>query len=91
MRFERWVKEFKPIANPFRDNAEIDGYVFATYGEEYEFVRRQPSDNVWTFIVYDGSRSAIWIISSGYHMVNRMGYLVTARPCPPEGVSDVTY
>jgi hypothetical protein len=91
MRYERWVKEFRPIVNPFRDDAEIDGYVFATHGEEYAFVRRQPPESVWTFIVCDGSRSATWLISSGFHTVNRMGYLVTARPCPTEEMPDVRY
>jgi hypothetical protein len=91
MRYEHWVKEFRPIANPFRDDAEIDGYVFAAHGEEFAFVQRQPTESVWTFIVCDGSRSASWLISSGFHVVNRVGYLVTARPCPPGGVSDVRY
>ncbi len=91
MRYERWVKEFKPIKNPFRDDAEIDGYAFFTSGEEYEFVRRQPGDNVWTFIVVDKPRSTVWLIASGYHSVNRMGYLVTARPLPPGKYLDVVY
>lgn len=85
MRYERWVEKYRPITNPFRDDVEIDGYVFACHGEEYEFVRRQPPGNVWTFIVCDGPRSAMWLISSGYHWANRMGYLVTARPFRREG------
>jgi hypothetical protein len=91
MKYERWVEEFKPIVNPFRDDAEIDGYVFATHGEEQAFVRSQPPENVWTFVVCDGPRSATWLIASGVHWVNRMGYLVTARPCPAGGVLDVRY
>jgi len=91
MRYERWVEKFKPIGNPFRDDAEIEGHVFASHGEELEFVRRQPPEYVWTFIVCDEPRSTVWLIASGIHWVNRMGYLVTARPCPPGQMLDVRY
>lgn len=91
MRYERWVEEFKPIANPFRNDAEIDGFVFSPWGDEYDFVKRQSPDCVWTFLVCDESRKATWLIASGFHWVNRMGYLVTARQLAPGRLLDVRY
>jgi hypothetical protein len=42
-------------------------------------VRVQPLAKVWTVIEGDGGLE----ITDGMHVVNRLGYLVTVRCCPP--------
>lgn len=68
---------FDPIPNPIAaDDRAFDGCLFETYGAELAFIRqlvaREPQ-RVWTVIEADGSMS----IESGFHVVNRLGYLVT--------------
>jgi len=53
------------------------GCLFETYGEELEFVRQQDSRTVWTFV--DGDDGDQYLIS-GFHYVNRIGYLVSTVP-----------
>ncbi len=55
------------------------GCLFETYGEELDFVRSQPPETVWTLV--DGDDGDQYVIS-GYHLVNRIGYLVSAVPVP---------
>lgn len=55
------------------------GCLFETYGEELEFVRRQDPATVWTFV--DGDDGDQHVIS-GFHIVNRIGYLISKEPVP---------
>jgi len=55
------------------------GCLFETYGEELEFVRGQDPRTVWTFI--DGDDNDQYVVS-GFHIVNRIGYLISTRPVP---------
>lgn len=55
------------------------GCLFETYGEEFEFVRRQDPATVWTLV--DGD-DGDWYILSGLHFVNRVGYLISREPVP---------
>jgi hypothetical protein len=57
------------------------GYLFETYGKELDFVRRQDPRTVWT--VLDGDDGDIYVVS-GYHFVNRIGYLVSTVPIPSD-------
>jgi hypothetical protein len=57
------------------------GCLFETFGEEFDFVRRQPPRTVWTLIDGDGGE----YLMSGFHLVNRLGYLVSTA-LAPEGV-----
>lgn len=59
------------------------GCLFETYGEEFDFVRRQDPARIWTII--DGD-DGDWHIVSGLHFVNRVGYLVSRKPIP-QGVA----
>jgi hypothetical protein len=52
------------------------GCLFETYGHELEFVRQQPPPTIWTLI--DGGDEDY--VVSGYHHVNRLGYLVSSVP-----------
>ena len=57
------------------------GCLFETYGEELEFVRRQDPTHVWTFL--DGDEDGQYL-ASGFHFVNRIGYLISTVPVPPD-------
>ena len=80
MRYEIWVTKFKPVQNHLTAYTAIEGCVFLKDGPDIEFVRKQPLENLWTFIVSDEGRNPVWVISDGFHHVNAMGYLVTKRP-----------
>jgi hypothetical protein len=55
------------------------GCLFETHGAELEFVRQQDPRTVWTFV--DGDDGDQYLIS-GYHLVNRIGYLISTVPVP---------
>jgi hypothetical protein len=72
------------IVNHLNPNAswgsgEGTGCLFETYGEELEFVRRQDPRTVWTFV--DGDDGGQYLVS-GFHFVNRLGYLVSTAAVP---------
>ncbi|MGA2254285.1 MAG: hypothetical protein ABSG53_06445 [Thermoguttaceae bacterium] len=58
------------------------GCLFETFGEELDFVRRQPPSTIWTLV--DGEDGDMYL-HSGMHFVNRIGYLVSLAAVP-EGV-----
>jgi hypothetical protein len=62
----------------FADGA---GCLFETYGEELDFVRRQDPRTVWTIL--DGDDGGLYV-ASGYHFVNRIGYLISTIPIPDD-------
>ena len=55
------------------------GCLFETYGQELDFVRRQSPSTVWTFVDGDDGDQCLL---SGFHIVNRIGYLVSTIPVP---------
>jgi hypothetical protein len=55
------------------------GCLFETYGEELDFVRRQDPATVWTLV--DGDDGDLYLLS-GYHFVNRIGYLLSTETVP---------
>lgn len=57
------------------------GCLFETSGEELEFVRRQDPTHVWTFL--DGDEDGQYL-ASGFHFVNRIGYLISTVPVPAD-------
>ena len=61
---------------------EHGGCLFETYGEELAFVRQQDPLTVWTLI--DGDDGDLYLLS-GFHCVNRIGYLLSEQPVP-EGI-----
>ncbi|HWB10546.1 MAG TPA: hypothetical protein VG826_15055 [Pirellulales bacterium] len=63
-------------------HGDAGGCLFETYGEEMAFVREQNPRTVWTFVdADDGGQCVI----SGFHLVNRIGYLISTTAAP-EGV-----
>ena len=91
---EFWGK-YKPIINHLDDNASWNGCMYETYGDErqYCFDLAEKENRVWTIIetsgvefdpdeeedddeVYDPM--CVTIIS-GFHWINRMGFLITEK------------
>jgi len=69
-------EELKPITNPYDDNASLDGVMFETYGQELDYVRQQDPHHIWTYCEEDD----VLFLSQGYHLVNRIGYVITELP-----------
>jgi hypothetical protein len=57
-----------------------EGCLFETHGEEFEFVRRQDPATVWTWV--DDEQGTLLL--GGLHHCNRIGYLVSTKPRPPD-------
>ena len=55
------------------------GCLFETFGDELEFVTSQDPSKVWTLVDYDEGSCII----SGFHFVNRVGYLISTVPVDP--------
>jgi hypothetical protein len=53
--------------------------MFETFGEELAHVQAQDHNRVWTIIDCDGQL----VIASGFHVVNRLGYLIASVPIEP--------
>ena len=73
---EEELEALEPIKNHLDNNASLEGCMYETYGAELEFVKSQPDNHVWTYCEQD----SILFMSSGYHFVNRLGYIVTKLP-----------
>jgi hypothetical protein len=74
---------FPLLPNHLNPNAswtfgEGRGCLFETFGDELEFVHRQDLRSVWTLIDTDD----VMCVISGYHLVNRVGYLLSSLPVP---------
>lgn len=89
MTEDEFYEKFNPIKNPFYENPEdcaYDGTYFETYGQELDFVADCRTINkdkyqIWTIEEVEGEMYFV----SGYHYVNRFGYLLT-----PEFVEEGT-
>src|SRR5215467_1136196 len=77
MWWPTFVREFKPMTNHLDDNAAGDGFMFETYGEELDFVRKQNRSHIWTLV--EGDNGRLYVVE-GYHLVNRLGYFVAKVP-----------
>lgn len=73
MTEDEFYNEFNPIKNHIDDNASFDGCMFETYGKELDFVKASGDQHIWTIVEADGKM----FITSGYHFVDRIGYLIT--------------
>ncbi len=57
---------------------------------EFEDVKDQPVNHVWTILESDDDDDGNWYASPGFHVVNRMGYVMTKEPWTDE-LRDATY
>lgn len=74
--WEMFYNKYKPILNHLDDNASFDGFMFETFDDEIAYVeelRLSDPKRVWTIIEGDG----VMVVSAGYHIVNRLGYIIT--------------
>lgn len=74
---DTFYEYFKPILHAGTMCDIWGGHGLETYGEDLEIVRRHDPDFVWT--VVDGESGSQWI-TSGFHYVNRVCYLITEKP-----------
>ena len=77
------------VENFLDDNASFSGHMFETYGEELDVVLEMAKENrVITIVESDaetetndsGELNPCMYYISGYHIVNRIGYLITKAP-----------
>jgi len=75
---EKFYDEYVPQKNHLDDNASFDGCMYETYGEELEYVFElsKKENRVWTII--EGDEGIVF--SAGFHIVNRLGFLITEKP-----------
>lgn len=79
---DEFLKRFKPVKNPFRADADFDGFAFALRGEEHAYVeevRAKDPGRVWTVV---DCEVTTWL-TSGYHYVNREFYVITHVAAEP--------
>lgn len=70
---DQFDEDFKPVQNPHNKDAGWNGCLFETYGVEFNFVKNQPENRVWT-LLSDNT------LVSGLRTVDRVGYIVTEVP-----------
>lgn len=80
LTYTEWFDTYKPIHVPYPADWNGQNYgnhfMFETYGIDLDFVRSNPNNHIWTY-QDDGDMG---YISSGYHLVNRLGYYITTKP-----------
>ena len=86
MTEEQFDQMYTAVENHITTDASWNGTMFETYGRELEFVYKQPDTNVWTWIEGDGDDT---FLVSGRLRVNRLGYLITEQPVPPNTFIEV--
>jgi hypothetical protein len=74
LKWDEWEAKFKPILNPLNPEGPFDGFMFETYGEELEFLSNYVPSCIWTLVEDDDGDI---VVVSGWHFVNRLGYIVT--------------
>lgn len=78
--YDEFLDTFLPVKNHIDKNAGYGGFLFETYGEEEEWVRKFADTNpnrVWTLLT--GLDEGDTLVS-GFHYVNRFGYFITEIP-----------
>ena len=79
---DEFFEKYKPVANHLAEDAGWGGVMFETYGEELDYVlsiaNSEDSRRVWTIVDGDNGQT---VIGDGYHLVNRIGYIITEKPC----------
>lgn len=81
MTEDEFYNEFNCVKNHLDGNASFDGCMFETYGAELLHIQELCKNDVmkqtvWTIIEAEGKMFYV----SGFHFVNRFGYLVTEEP-----------
>jgi hypothetical protein len=79
---DEFDEQYPLVTNHINSNAswvfdDGPGCLFETYGEEVDFVRSQDPCTIWTVVDSDDGNQ---YVLSGYHLVNRIGYLISTVP-----------
>lgn len=88
--YEAFISIYRPISTGIIEG-EPSRPMFAAYGRDLQTVRSTDDGHVWTIIDVDLSDGEphpyegedgdnCWVIVTGYHYVNRIGYLITEVP-----------
>lgn len=81
IRWDTFVKKYKPVKNTIVKEAPFDGYMFETYGEELTELKNKAEASavdgkngyhVWTIIDDNGP-----YVENGWNYANRLGYIFT--------------
>jgi hypothetical protein len=90
MSFDVWERKFIPVKNHNAPDdcggAFVTEFMYETYGADYQFVWQHNESNprtVWTIVEGD---SGAWYLIDGLHFVNRLGYVITQKPCNEENL-----
>lgn len=88
LSIEEWDFHFKPMVNHLDKNASFDdgsgGIMFETHGVEYDYVAdvgHTEPNRIWTYIDREDGSTAI---INRWGFVNRIGYMITAKPYDDE-------
>jgi hypothetical protein len=77
---DTFIEQFQPQVNTRDPHASFDlgygGCLYETYGADLEAVKVANPAHVWTLVEADG---AMYLVS-GFRIVDRLGYLLTAKP-----------
>lgn len=90
MNLDNFYEKYTPLLNPFYHDENAcswGGCMLEVYGKELEYVLSFANNpalrkNVWTILEGDFN---ITCVCADYHLVNRMGYLITDQPWEDEG------
>lgn len=84
--YRKYHPEYNEVLKQGKKESELEnmaplaGCLYETFGEEVAHVLGVGEKNgfktVWTVLHSDG-RSNAWYITAGFHLVNRIGYLIT--------------
>lgn len=88
---DEFDEQYPLVTNHINPNAswafdDGPGCLFETYGEELNFVLSQDPRTIWTLV--DGDDGNQYVIS-GYHLVNRIGYLISTVPFTEDATIEV--
>jgi hypothetical protein len=87
---EQFDEQFTLVKNHIDDNASWEGNMFETYGSEamHVYDKAREGNNVWTIIEGDDDTM---FITSGIHLVNRIGYLITEEEWTEETEIEIIF
>jgi hypothetical protein len=77
LSYDEWCAAYRPMTNTINEHAAFGGNMFETYGSELAAVRATEPARIWTIVSTDDN--ALCVVS-GFHVVDRLGYLITERP-----------
>lgn len=75
LKYDDWVHEFKPIANPATNEEYLIDYISLNGFKRLKHMLKNDAGDSHIWTCFDD-----WSIASGYWMVNRLDYIITEVP-----------